>query len=129
MRSRRLLFLALSAALLMIGLGCSSAPALPGDPVAGEELYNTNLEESGGNACSDCHSLGAGSALAPSLKTTREKAADRIEGVSAEDYLRESIIDPQAYLVGNFPLPMPTGYADILTEDQINNLIAFILSE
>ena len=126
----RALLLTLAATLLAIGAACASEPEQQGDPAAGEELFNTNLEEEPGrHACSECHSLGASETYAPSLQTVRDNAAVRIEGVSAEDYLRESIVDPQAHKVGSFPVSMPTVYGEILTDDQITNLIAFILSQ
>jgi mono/diheme cytochrome c family protein len=127
---RRALPLTIVVALLAIGSACGSAPEQQGDPAAGEELFNTKLEEEPGrHACSECHSLGISETYAPSLQTVRNNATVRIEGVSAEDYLQESIVDPEAHKVGNFPVSMPTVYGEILTAEQITNLIAFILSE
>lgn len=44
-------------------------------------------------------------------------------------YLRTSIMDPSAFVVPGFPDDMmPKTYATILTEDEINNLIAYLLT-
>jgi hypothetical protein len=58
-----------------------------------------------------------------------ERAATRVEGMSAEEYLHESIVDPSAYVVEDFAPIMPTDYADKLSEDEITNLIAYILTQ
>jgi cytochrome c2 len=45
------------------------------------------------------------------------------------DYIHTSIIDPSAYVVPNYPDDlMPKVYAQILTEEEINNLIAYLLT-
>jgi cytochrome c2 len=44
-------------------------------------------------------------------------------------YLHTSIIDPNAYVVPDFPADlMPATYADIFTEEEINNLVAYLLT-
>jgi hypothetical protein len=37
-------------------------------------------------------------------------------------------VDPQAFQVDNWPLTMPKNYSEVLSEEQINNLIAFLLT-
>jgi hypothetical protein len=50
--------------------------------------------------------------------------------MSDVDYLRESIVDPSAFRVdGEWSFAMPHQYPDLLSEDQINNLIAFLLTQ
>jgi hypothetical protein len=49
--------------------------------------------------------------------------------MSDVDYLRQSIVDPYAFRVGGeWTFPMPYRYPDVLSEDEINNLIAFLLT-
>ena len=50
-------------------------------------------------------------------------------GLSAEEYLLESILDPNAYIVDGFePDVMLQNYDELLTEEEIANLVAFLLS-
>ena len=52
-----------------------------------------------------------------------------IPGLTAEEYLRESIVDPDAYVVDGFPAgQMLPHYLDILSDEDIDNLVAFLLT-
>ena len=43
---------------------------------------------------------------------------------------QRSIVDPAAQIVeGSFIFKMPQGYGDVLTEQEINDLIAFIMTQ
>ncbi len=51
-------------------------------------------------------------------------------GLSAEEYLRESIVDPAAYIVeGYFAGGMPKGYRILLNGEDIDSLVAFLLTQ
>jgi mono/diheme cytochrome c family protein len=108
-----------------------AAAAAVGDIAAGEELYNTELDlglQQPG-ACTTCHTLdGVDSPWAPTHGGISKIAGERVEGMSAVDYLRESIVDPRAFQVDNWILTMPQNYSEVLSEEQINNLIAFLLT-
>jgi hypothetical protein len=53
-----------------------------------------------------------------------------VPGLSAEEYLRQSILDPNAYVVQGFPAgQMFQNFAEVLTEDEIDALIAFLLTQ
>jgi hypothetical protein len=58
--------------------------------------------------------------------------ADRSpEGASVDpvEYIRTSILDPGAFLVPGFPdFLMPRTYGEIFTEDEINDLIAYLMT-
>ncbi len=60
--------------------------------------------------CTGCHSL-AGVAsegfVGPDLTALADRAGDRVEGLSAEAYVRQSILDPQAYIVYDYGEQMP----------------------
>ena len=103
----------------------------PTELPTGEALFKTSLHglPIAGHACLDCHSLGPLEVYGPSIETIRANAASRIEGVSAEAYVRQSILDPSAHIAGEFAYAMPDGYAEVLTEAQIDSLVAFILSQ
>ena len=123
------LITAVCVALVLAACGGSQAG---GDPEVGEEIFRTHLEdEPGRHACSECHSLGEKRSFGfPSLLGLSEDAGGRIEGMSAEEYLRESIVDPSAYVAeGESDNRMPKVYGEILTEEEINHLIAFLLTQ
>ncbi len=102
---------------------------LSSDPAEGRRLYyETSLGTNAG--CRICHSLEPGVVLVgPSFAGVATRAAKRIPGMSAEEYLRQSILDPDAYVVEGFPAgQMITGLGDILTEQQIDDLVAFLMT-
>ncbi len=102
-----------------------------GDIAAGEELFNKRIEGVQHSvSCSSCHTLdGKDSQDAPTLAGISAVAADRVDGMSDVDYLRQSIVDPYAFRVGGeWRFAMPHQYPDLFSEDEIDNLIAFLLT-
>jgi mono/diheme cytochrome c family protein len=52
-----------------------------------------------------------------------------VSGQSAEAYLRESIVDPDAYVVEGFtPGIMPSNYRTQLSDEQITDLVVYLMS-
>lgn len=79
--------------------------------------------------CSTCHSLTPDVVLVgPSLAGIATRAADRVPGQSAEAYLRNSILHPGDYVVDGFNNVMAQNLGEVLDSDQINNIIAFLLT-
>lgn len=109
-------------------------PAPAGDPQAGEELYNqTSIGSAPG--CITCHNVDQTddplqpSPVGPSHYGLAGRADDYTEGQSAEEYLRESIREPDAHIVEGFTAGvMYQNYADDLTDEQIDNLVAYLLT-
>jgi len=98
-----------------------------GDPQAGRMIFET-----GGASqvpCVACHALDGTTLVGPSLQGISQRAGTRISGLSAEEYLRQSIIDPSAYLVEGFDDLMNKDYGEKLSEEDINNLIAFLMTQ
>jgi cytochrome c oxidase subunit 2 len=79
--------------------------------------------------CTGCHSL-AGVAnegfIGPNLTGLPDRAGERVEGLSAEDYVRQSVLDPQAYIVDGYGEVMPTLPLDTA---EVDALVEFLLSE
>jgi cytochrome c oxidase subunit 2 len=75
------------------------------------------------NGCNTCHSLDGSRGTGPSWKGIWGQK--RGEMVVDENYVRQSILQPQAYLVTGYQGVMPT-YQGLLKERQIDGLIAFI---
>lgn len=101
--------------------------ALPaGDAKVGEAVFN------GAGACMACHSLEAGVTLVgPPAAGVAGRAGSRKAGYSAEIYLYESIISPNAFVVSGFPnpSPMPATFKDTLKPEEISGLIAYLMTK
>lgn len=101
---------------------------LPGDAEAGEVLFTT-FQPAAGIACSTCHRIDTDERLiGPGLLHVGERAITRIEDYTAADYIRESILEPGAYIVEGYPDIMPKNFSAAFTEDEINDLTAFLLT-
>lgn len=90
-----------------------------GDAANGETLF--------ASACSGCHMEQEG--VGPALPGMGERAAERVEGQSAEDYLHESIVDPGAYVVEGYQNIMPNTYTEQFDEQEIADLVAYMLTQ
>ncbi len=95
----------------------------------GERLFH-QFQSHAGYACVTCHFTDSDERLiGPGLLTIAERAAIRVEGQSGEDYIRESIINPGSYLVEGYPdMFMPQNFAEIFSAEQIDYLVAYLLS-
>ena len=143
MRKNVLPLLLLSLALLLLaacGGGAAEEteteeqPATVGDAQAGEQLYNqTSIGSAPG--CITCHSVEPTddplqpSPVGPSHYGLADRAGDYVEGQSAEEYLRESIVEPDAHIVEGFTAGvMYQNYGEDLTDQQIDDLVAYLLT-
>lgn len=95
-----------------------------GDPGSGETVFQTAIPI----ACSVCHSLDGTAGLGPSLQGVASRAGDRVSGLSAEEYIRQSILDPMAFIVEGFSPVMPLDFSTQLTGQQINDVVAYLLT-
>ena len=108
-----------------------AAAAAVGDIAAGEALFNAPVDGVGHSlACVACHSLDGKNGRNPTIVGISGVAADRVAGMSAVDYLRQSIVDPYAFKVDGewHSAAMPYQYPNLLSEEQIDNLVAFLLT-
>ena len=80
--------------------------------------------------CQICHSIESDRVLVgPSLYGIADDAGERVPGLDAETYIRQSILDPDAYIVEGFPPgQMLTDFGTRLSEDEIENLVAYLLT-
>jgi hypothetical protein len=66
--------------------------------------------------------------IGPSLYGIGAAGATREAGKSAEQYIREAITKPDAFVLSGFPAVMPTTFGSLLTEKQLNDLVAYLIS-
>lgn len=82
--------------------------------------------------CLACHSLDGSVVVGPSwlgIAGTMEELEDGSSVLVDADYLHRSIVDPNVQIVAGFSAGvMPQNFGEILTEEQINEIIAFVLS-
>ncbi|HRW09655.1 MAG TPA: c-type cytochrome [Caldilineaceae bacterium] len=88
--------------------------------------------------CSACHTIpgipGAVGVVGPNLSNIGNDAATRISGYSAEQYLHESIVDPNAFVAPQCPFgaciagSMPANLAQTLSEEEMNAVIVYLLT-
>ena len=67
--------------------------------------------------------------MGPSLAGVGTRAAATVSGLSAAEYLRQSIVDPDAYVVPGYPSgQMLAGLGDVLSPADLDSLVAFLLT-
>jgi cytochrome c553 len=113
-----------SLAALLVAVACAPEPPAT-DPIArGRQLYRQM-------GCANCHEGSITNLfrpVGPPLGEIGRVAAKRVPGMSSEDYLRQSITDPGAYLVPGYPDSMPRGLAGGLSPQDLAALVAYLAS-
>ncbi|HUF38581.1 MAG TPA: c-type cytochrome [Anaerolineales bacterium] len=124
-----LIGLVLAAALAACGGNGGDAGDTGGNARAGETLFAEVIIGSQ-PGCATCHSLEPDQVLVgPSMAGIGSRAGTQVAGMSAEDYLRESILDPDAHVVEGFqPGIMVQVWEETLTAEQVDDLVAYLLT-
>jgi cytochrome c oxidase subunit 2 len=80
--------------------------------------------------CLGCHTTDGGVLIGPTWQGLFGHTVELADGSSVtadEDYLRTSIVDPNAQIVAGYqPNVMPQTFDELLSADQIDQIIAFI---
>ncbi len=115
-----------------------TSPSL-GDPARGAQLFSTL-------PCSSCHDIThpfPGGAICPNLGNIVTEAARIVkspdyhgQATDAAGYIRESIVNPNAYIVPDAQYHtsdgqsvMPKNFGQTLTAQQIDDLVAFLMTK
>lgn len=100
-----------------------------GDPVNGKVLFET-LRAEVNFACATCHYVDKEDRLiGPGLKGVSQRATQRKSDLTPPEYIYESIVHPGAYVVPDYPDGlMPQVYADLFTDQQLFDLVAYVMS-
>jgi cytochrome c5 len=101
---------------------CAAEPPAT-DPIArGRQVYR-ELD------CGACHEAGFRNLwrpVGPPLEHVGTVAETRRPGVPAEEYLRQSVTEPGAYLVPGYPDSMPRGLTKGLSQDDLGALVRYL---
>lgn len=139
---KRILFVLLFALAGLAGCGqpepTPQPTAAPGDASRGATLFQqTLIGVKNAPGCINCHSLTPGAVLVgPALAGVGTRAATIIKRAGytgmakqAADYLRESIVTPNAYIEEGFQSNvMRTTYAQDLSPQEVEDLVAYLLT-
>lgn len=113
--------------------GCAASPSLSasqaGDAERGARLFAQGWDEA--PPCTQCHRVISGQVgftIGPDLAGVTERAETRIPGISAQEYLRQSIIEPHRFVVSGYRNIMYPDYGAHLMERDILDLIAYLLT-
>ncbi len=89
--------------------------------VYGEKLYNRR-------GCASCHSLDGTKRTGPTFQGFFDRKHEFVDGSSItvdQNYVRESILDPKAQVVRDYPPVMPS-FKGQLSDDDIDSIYAFL---
>ncbi|MEZ5377685.1 MAG: hydrogenase iron-sulfur subunit [Acidimicrobiales bacterium] len=92
----------------------------------GRDVFDDNTR----GGCGICHSTTPGDdGIGPSLAGIGTQAGDRIAGLDANEYLRQSILDPDAYIVEGYRAgQMLPFYNERLSTDDLDALVLYLES-
>ena len=116
----------------LTGCGAAASPASTAAPAFspdGPEARGLALF-SGKARCATCHSRTPNTVIVgPSLAGIASRAGSREPGISAADYIEESILQPNKFKVPGFEnVQMDTSLAKILTSDEISDIVAYLMT-
>ncbi len=89
-----------------------------GDASRGQSLFTQN-------GCSACHTTTGVKLVGPGLAGIYDRAAARVAGLSADAYIEQSIRQPGAFIVPEFPNVMLATFANLPAPD-LADLIAYL---
>lgn len=96
------------------------------EPLTGEQIFVKAT-------CIGCHAVksvpGARSQTGPSLDGLAARAGKTVPGKTAEEYITQSILNPEAYIVEGYePMSMPATLRAALTNEEFDTLLAWLLT-
>jgi cytochrome c551/c552 len=121
------------------GAAVMDAVMAAGDPAAGMVVFQNQfqgLENDAAWACMSCHSVDPSGVrlIGPGLWNIAINGANRVPGQDAAQYIRNSILHPQDHIApigageAPWPLNMPAGWDVVMTEQQLNDVTAYLFT-
>jgi hypothetical protein len=119
--------------LMLFLTGC--AVSLPiSTPITGDVERGAQLFAQGRNdapPCLTCHQVVSGQigfSVGPNLAGIGERAGTQVAGLTTEEYLSQSILEPGRYIVSGYRDIMYPDYKAHFIEQDIQDLIAYLLT-
>ncbi len=107
-----------------VAASCGEQPPAT-DPVArGRQVYAAQ-------GCASCHEPGLLNfwrPVGPPLTHIGTVAETRVPGVPAGEYIRQSVVDPGAFVVPGYPDSMPRGLGTRISPADLDALVAYLES-
>lgn len=134
------MFVMFLAAALLVACGgggaaesasADAAPGASGDAANGETLFNqVSIGSANAPGCITCHSVEAGVVLVgPSLAGVAVRAETAVSGMTAEEFLRQSIVEPNAHVTEGFTEGiMYQNFGTDLPAKSIDDLTAYLMT-
>ncbi|MEI6291707.1 MAG: c-type cytochrome [Chloroflexota bacterium] len=122
------------SALVLTACGGGASGPVTGDAARGKDLYNSaTLGTNSAPGCSSCHKYNEAAGKndkAPYTAGTGTRAETRVAGMTAEEYIKESILKPNAYVVEKYKEgDMYQKWEAELSQQEIADLVAYLVTE
>ena len=96
-------------------------PTLSALAIKGKQVFSAE--------CARCHAVSDDTVIVgPSLAGIADRAGERVEGVTAEGYLLQSIVAPNRYVVDGYSELMPADLGKKLTGEDVDAVVAYLLT-
>lgn len=120
--------------LMLVGLsvaacggGATPSAGSGANAANGEQLFKQTVIGSQAG-CATCHSLDGSKLVGPSMKGLASRAGKEVSGKSAEEYVKEAILNPNAHVVKDYSPGIMQSYQKDLSEQQLNDIVAYLLT-
>jgi mono/diheme cytochrome c family protein len=104
--------------------GMTTTTSSDGGVAAGKDVFDSS-------GCASCHTFspaGASGTLGPDLDSAPARDAAADGNMALDAFIKESIVDPSAYVASGYSDIMTKTFGQTLTAKQIDDLVAFVLS-
>lgn len=118
-----ILTIMIAAGMILAGCAASAEPAelLDEEAARGKRVFSDH--------CAACHAISGETVIVgPSLAGISSRGGERIEGYTNLEYISESIMKPEAYLVEGYNNLMPAEFGLKLSGEEFDALVAYLLT-
>ena len=122
----------LAAILAVAALALPGTPPEPAEQAGSTDPVSAPVLASGEDlflrkGCAGCHGdLTGRGELGPDLRHLADVAPQRVAGLTAAEYVRQSIVDPVAFTVAGYPSGLMPRLQ--LTEEEVDRLVDYLLA-
>jgi mono/diheme cytochrome c family protein len=100
---------------------CTASVPLSDSELLGQRLFL--------QTCAACHATTPGTMIVgPTLAGISISAETRVDGLSAREYIEQSILDPSAYVNPGFEDVMPKTLSSVYNDEELRALIDYLFT-